>query len=134
MNLSITKSGISIEAADDLDYVLKQIPVEIAAKKTEQFPDTTPVKVTLTLTGSFSSSSNKKADSSDSEPVSKKIKADFSATTIQTTRTVIGKAVIEFNYVLGTCTSEGIIADIQVKLKGMRLQGFTHAEPAPAEA
>lgn len=132
MLISVTATSFVVKITDDLERSLAQLSLEIAARK-DRSNDHTPVQVIVTLSGSFTYATEKKAEPSEADPIIKKLKMPFIAEKVQTGRTVFGKLTIEGTYTLNTSTGEEIVNDIYSKIKSVRRLGFIPLEPAAAE-
>lgn len=127
MLISVTAGRLECKAVDDIDYVLKRLPIEIAAYQ-EQLAEETSVQIELTINGFLKNTTAVKK----AVPAGATSFSNYARPTAP--KPVLNKTIITFNYTLGNCTGKQIVTDIETKLQSMRHAGFVHSEPKLAEA
>lgn len=126
MLISVTASRLECKAVDDISYVLKRLPIEIAAYQ-EQLAAETSVQIELTINGFIAHAPAVK------KPVPAGATSFSKYPRPTAPKPVLNKTIITFDYTLGNCTGEQIVTDIETKLQSMRHAGFVHSEPKLAE-
>jgi cell division ATPase FtsA len=140
MLVSCKDNALHIGAVNDLDYVLKRIPSEIAAYQQSK-PPSTAVTVTLQVDGIFARNvkfdRDTKVGKADIDSVEKKIKAkkdEFTLTGVQVVQTFSVRMTLSYEYELGKCTGKEIVDAIRERLKELKTNGFLTKEPPLEEA
>jgi hypothetical protein len=129
MNVLWDGKDVRIEAENNLDYVLANLP-GLVADKQQHLPATTPLIIALDVDGIFVrplTGGKAMVSASDTEEVQKKLKTapeEFILNSVRVEQIFSVRVKLRFEHTLGECSGDDIVAAIRARLQSLKAAKF----------
>lgn len=141
MNVIYENRRIRFESTNDLNYILKQLPIEFNHRKST-LPSSTKVHVSIEVDGIYNKELDPSVDLTSKDEMTAALQEILNLSSDE--MTVTGFRPMEHSYSvhlkieldypsLGECTSDEILADAKARMKAVQDLGLNLREPQPQD-